>query len=91
MEIPKVNELYREAVQKAIGFFESNRTFNSESEQDQAIALAIDIMKKELPQKITNPIKMRTINVLGMCPRCSNNMEYGHDRCEECGQVVDWT
>lgn len=90
MEIPNVTEAYRYLVQRSIEVLEKQKTGNNKNELDAAIDLATNLMRKELPLQVKNPLTIRNTKVQGMCPRCSNIVNYEDDRCRDCGQVVDW-
>ena len=51
-----------------------------------------ELVDKEIPMKPINqyPIDFGLGNY-GECKRCNNGVNYQQNRCDDCGQVVDWS
>lgn len=65
----------------------------------EALDLAIDALKKQIPQKLTNVIVGQFDVRFGKCPNCGNLRIADHSfwknnspfYCERCGQLLDWS
>ena len=68
------------------------------------VEIAVDAMKKQIPQKAMKSIDAYNKNLYKLyCPTCGalvaygdsrvgfmNKVSNGYDRCAACGQVIDW-
>ena len=59
----------------------------------QAGELAINALKKQIPMKpiVTLPNWKKGIPFSVDCPTCGNYLTTKVKRCEECGQLIDWS
>ena len=62
-----------------------------ESELGQALNIAIEALKKQIPKEPLNREDESTISY-GYCPCCGNIIDDWNDvrRCGECGQAINW-
>lgn len=59
----------------------------------EADELAIEALKKQIPMKpiVTLPNWKKGIPFSVDCPTCGNYLTTKVKRCEECGQLIDWS
>lgn len=56
-------------------------------EQKEAIKLAIEALKKQIPKKVKSPIRR---GAYSDCPICGIEVEMPWCYCYKCGQRLDW-
>jgi tRNA(Ile2) C34 agmatinyltransferase TiaS len=85
--------------QKALGKLANIIIYEEEGYQEDIVATypeEVELLQKLIDKEtLMKPKKEKLLNIFNQpdyfCPKCNNELGKSQNRCEECGQKIDWS